>query len=248
MSKRPKINIRDPKQRYGLNHAQIPLVEMPHERWRAVEETIENADAAASISTNVEYGKNREADISKLPTKDSKASVATQATLASKGSLGNTSFKILTEPAVSKNANRQTIRGSLLHGRTRDVWQFLLNVARNTHEGDAARIKLSRKEIKEGTGIGSFNTIDQALIDLQSFGLLKVHPLFGSNKGYEYELLRLEDEPESEVTAPQEIAQALKETAQAIEKSGVDNLSGDQLKELTRLTHTARRLTAHILK
>jgi hypothetical protein len=153
-----------------------------------------------------------------------------------------------TKPATTKNANSHTNRSSLLQGRTRDVWQFLLATARTIYDGEAARLKLSRKEIKEGTGIGSYNTIDQALIDLQSFGLLKVHPLFGSNKGYEYELLRLDDEPESEITAPQEIAQALKETAQAIEHSGVDNLSGDQLKELTRLIHTARRLTAHILK
>ncbi|MBA3440224.1 MAG: hypothetical protein H0T92_10195 [Pyrinomonadaceae bacterium] len=195
---------------------------------------MENAEAASLTSG--------------LSAKGSKGSLATQATLASKGSEASTSFKVLTEIAITKNDKSQTIRSSLLQGRTRDVWQFLLDTARTTHDQDAARIKLSRKEIKEGTGIGSFNTIDQALIDLQSFGLLKVHPLFGSNKGYEYELLRWDDEPESEVTAPQEIAQALKETAQAIEQSGLDNLSGDQLKELTRLTHTARRLMAHILK
>jgi hypothetical protein len=59
----------------------------------------------------------------------------------------------------------------LLQGRTRDVWQFLVRTVRDSPATSNERIKLSRKEIKDGTGIGSFNTIDQALIDLQSYGL-----------------------------------------------------------------------------
>lgn len=241
MSKRPKISIREPKQRYE-SPSTIPSVGMPHERWKSAYSTNDNPDlepSQSSIGDSV-------ATVSSLSTR------TTNATLASKGSQGreaaHSGDKVSNKSAVPVKRSRGRTQSSLLQGRTRDVWQFLVRTVRDSHDGSNERIKLSRKEIKDGTGIGSFNTIDQALIDLQSYGLLKVYPVFGSNKGYEYELLRLDDEPESEVKAPRAIAEALKETAKAIEQSGVTHLSGDQLKELTRLAHSARRLAAEILK
>lgn len=241
MSKRPKISIREPKQRYE-SPSTIPSVGMPHERWKSAYSVDNNSDLETSRSS----AEDSVATVSSLSTQ------TTNATLASKGSREREAVqfggKSSNESAATITRSRGRTQSSLLQGRTRDVWQFLVRTVRDLYAGSNERIKLSRKEIKDGTGIGSFNTIDQALIDLQSYGLLKVHPVFGSNKGYEYELLRLDDEPESEVKAPRAIAEALKETAQAIEQSGVKHLSGDQLKELTRLAHSARRLAAEILK
>jgi len=215
---------------------------MPHERWKSAY----NADDNSDLDTSQPSAENSLATVSSLSTQ------ATNATLASEGSIGSraerSSVNVSSKSSVTAKRSRGQTQSSLLQGRTRDVWQFLVRTVRDSQGGSNERIKLSRKEIKDGTGIGSFNTIDQSLIDLQSYGLLKVHPVFGSNKGYEYELLRLDDEPESEVKAPRAIAEALKETAQAIEQSGVTHLSGDQLKELTRLAHSARRLAAEILK
>jgi len=242
MSKRPKISIREPKQRYESSSTPIPSVAMPHERWKSAYNAGDNSD----LDTSQHSAANRVTTVGSLSTQ------ATNATLASKGSIGRkadqANVNVSSKSSVSTKRSRGQTQSSLLQGRTRDVWQFLVKTVRDSHGGSNERIKLSRKEIKDRTGIGSFNTIDQALIDLQSYGLLKVHPIFGSNKGYEYELLRLDDEPESEVKAPRAIAEALKETAQAIEQSGVTHLSGDQLKELTRLAHSARRLAAEILK
>lgn len=242
MSKRPKISIREPKQRYESSSSPIPSVGMPHERWNSTYNAVDSPDSNTSQFSMA----NSETVINSLHTSP------TNATLASKGSIGRRadqpSINVSSKSAVTVKRSRRQGQTSLLQGRTRDVWQFLVRTVRDSHGGSNERIKLSRKEIKDGTGIGSFNTIDQALIDLQSYGLLKVHPVFGSNKGYEYELLQLDYEPESEVKAPRAIAEALMETAQAIEQSGVKHLSGDQLKELTRLAHSARRLAAEILK
>lgn len=241
MSKRPKISIREPKQRYESPPTPIPSVGMPHERWRGAFNVDDNSDLETSQPSVA----------NSVATVSSQSTQATKATLASKGSFGreaNESGVNVSKGTVTSKRSSSQAQSSLLQGRTRDVWQFLVRTVRDLHGGSNVRIKLSRKEIKDGTGIGSFNTIDQALIDLQSYGLLKVHPIFGSNKGYEYELLQLDDEPESEVKAPRAIAEALKETAQAIEQSGVTHLSGDQLKELTRLAHSARRLASEILK
>lgn len=242
MSKRPKISIREPKQRYESSSTPIPSVAMPHERWKSSY----NAEDGSDLDTSQTASANRVNTLNTLSIQ------ATNATLASKGSIGRkadqSSVNVSSKSTVTAKRSHSQTQSSLLQGRTRDVWQFLVRTVRDSHGGGNGQIKLSRKEIKDGTGIGSFNTIDQALIDLQSYGLLKVHPVFGSNKGYEYELLRMDDEPESEVKAPRAIAEALKETAQAIEQSGVKHLSGDQLKELTRLAHSARRLAAEILK
>lgn len=239
MSKRPKISIREPKQRYESPSTPIPSVAMPHERWKSAY----NADNSSDLDASQPAAANSVTTVSSL---------STQPTLASKGRLDRkadqSNVNVGSKSTVTAKRSRGQTQSSLLQGRTRDVWQFLVRTVRDSRGGSNGRIKLSRKEIKDGTGIGSFNTIDQALIDLQSYGLLKVHPVFGSNKGYEYELLRLDDEPESEVKAPRAIAEALKETAQAIEQSGVTHLSGDQLRELTRLAHSARRLAAAIQK
>lgn len=242
MSKRPKISIREPKQRYEAPSTPIPSVGMPHDRWKSAY----NADDSPALSTPHPSAANSETTLGSF------SSQATNATLASEGSIGRNTgqagVNASSESAATVKRSDRQPQSSLLQGRTRDVWQFLVRTVRDSHTTSNERIKLSRKEIKDGTGIGSFNTIDQALIDLQSYGLLKIHPVFGSNKGYEYELLRMDDEPESEVKAPRAIAEALRETAQAIEQSGVTHLSGDQLKELTRLAHSARRLAAEILK
>jgi hypothetical protein len=266
MSKRPQIQIREPKPRHNLA-ATPPTVEMPHEIWKQSSESkepnpsleqeriikddnnhnslkvneanstveqISNNLNSTSASNNESLNNNEttslsynETDLSVSSPKDSQTTFITQATLASRGRKGN------------KNSSSESL---LLKGKTRAVWEFLLKMA-GTGNSSTNRVRVSRNNIKEGTGIGSLNTIDQAIIDLQSYGLIKVHPIFGSNRGYEYELLNLTESHLVTSKGVDNIANILVKAADIIKSSDITKLTGDRLKELTKLVYSIQRIT-----
>lgn len=126
-----------------------------------------------------------------------------------------------------------------IRGSARAVWLYLRGVALTT-DPPTLRFQISRREIKQGTGLGSYNTIDEALAALEAFGLLRRHLEPGSNDGHQYELLSLEESPAPAVTA-NSIALTLRQTADALERDG-SSLSREQIDRWSKLAQKARRL------
>lgn len=83
---------------------------------------------------------------------------------------------------------------SVIKGSTLAVWRFLLTNANRT-DPPTRRFQVSRKEIQEGARIGSLNTVDNALEELESYNLLSRYSSPGANEGQIYELLTLEESP-----------------------------------------------------
>lgn len=102
------------------------------------------------------------------------------------------------------------------------------------------RFQVSRREIKVGTGLGSMNTIDDALAALEAYGLLSRHLEPGSNDGHQYELLTLDETP-SPLISTRTITATLREVADSLEKSS-QAMSHHQILRWSKLTHQARRL------
>lgn len=102
------------------------------------------------------------------------------------------------------------------------------------------RFQVSRREIKEGTGIGSLNTIDTAIESLEAFGLLLRHPEPGSNEGYQYELLTLDESPVPLISATT-ITDAFRKLTDSLEQRA-SSLGGEQLNQWALLAYKARRL------
>lgn len=136
--------------------------------------------------------------------------------------------------SVSKAGRDSTQSG--LKGRTRDVWEFLCRYATETGNN---RVRLSRRHIQKESGVGSLNTIDSAIGLLQGKGWLRVHPLPGSNEGYEYEVLT-EKAGEQLTETPKLIAETLRRAALVLEQKTA--LSPEQLNKWSRLAHQSNRL------
>lgn len=136
-------------------------------------------------------------------------------------------------PPNSAGGN-QPIRGSALA-----VWRYLRGVALIT-DLPTKRFQVSRREIKEGTGIGSLNTIDSAIESLEAYGLLLRHPAPGSNDGHQYQLLTLDESPAPFISATT-IIDTLRKLADSLEQRAA-SLGGEQLNQLALLVYKARRL------
>lgn len=100
--------------------------------------------------------------------------------------------------------------------------------------------QVSRREIKDGTGIGSMNTIDEAIGALEAYGLLLRYPEYGSNDGYQYELLSLDEKPMPVISA-RSIASVLKQLVDKLERDS-SALKCEQLNQLAIITYKAQRL------
>ncbi|MGI9104753.1 MAG: hypothetical protein ACR2G4_00740, partial [Pyrinomonadaceae bacterium] len=99
------------------------------------------------------------------------------------------------------------------------------------------------RQIQKESGVGSLNTIDSAIGLLQGRGYLRVHPLPGSNNGYEYEVLT-ENAEEKLAETPKLIAEALRQAALVLEQKTV--LSSEQLNKWSRLAHQSSRLVEEL--
>lgn len=141
----------------------------------------------------------------------------------------------LTPQQPAGGAKGVTVRMRRRAGR---VWLYLLSVARATTP-PTLRFQVSRREIQSGTGIGSLNTVDSALEDLEAFGVIQRHPEPGSNDGMQYELVTLDECP-SRLIDPALIASDLRQAASYVEEAG-PGLTDDELLKCLELTHRARQ-------
>jgi hypothetical protein len=134
---------------------------------------------------------------------------------------------------------RAANNSSALKGSALAVWRFLLSVACRT-DPPTRKFRMSRREIQEGARIGSLNTIDGALEDLESYNLLCRHSLPGSNEGHIYELLTLEENPIPRVNRWHVVA-TFRQVADSLE-SDDKALTLQEIIQWSKLTYRARRL------
>ena len=142
-----------------------------------------------------------------------------------------------------KPSSQAANAGAPIRGSARTVWLYLRSVALRTNP-PTLRFQVSRREIKQGTGIGSYNTIDDAVAALESFCLLIRHLEPGSNEGHQYELLSLEENPAPAITAASVVA-TLRQLADSVERNG-STLTRGQINQWSKLAHKARRLLTEL--
>jgi hypothetical protein len=130
-------------------------------------------------------------------------------------------------------------RNPVIKGSAYAVWRFLIKTANETAP-PTVRFQVSRREIQKGSGIGSLNTVDDALEQLESFGLLLRYPVPGSNEGYVYELLTLDESPVPSLSR-WAIAARLRQAADTLERDETA-LTPEQIIRWARLIFQARRL------
>jgi hypothetical protein len=156
------------------------------------------------------------------------------------GDIGHTGYTSITGRSASPDAvSPQHIAVTALKGRTRDVWNYFCRALKEQKTG-GNRVRASRRQIQKESGVGSLNTIDSAIATLQGRGWLRVHPLPGSNEGYEYEVL-VERATEGEAETPRFIAETLQRAASAIRRKGAA-LTPDHLNKWSRVAHQINRL------
>ena len=80
----------------------------------------------------------------------------------------------------------------LFRGKSKQVWDYLWSVSRGSIN-PARTVRKSRKEIKDGSKLGSMVTVDAAIEHLTKIGLLKVVRNIGSGGGNEYEIFTPEE-------------------------------------------------------
>jgi hypothetical protein len=156
------------------------------------------------------------------------------------GDTGHTGYTSITERSMPPAADAmQNSAGTALKGRTRDVWNYFCRALKEQKTG-GNRVRASRRQIQKESGVGSLNTIDSAIATLQGRGWLRVHPLPGSNEGYEYEVL-VERATGGEGETPKFIAETLQRAASAIKRKG-EALTPDHLNKWSRVAHQINRL------
>ena len=156
------------------------------------------------------------------------------------GDTGHTGHTSITERSMHPAADAvQNNAGTALKGRTRDVWNYFCRALKEQKTG-GNRVRASRRQIQKESGVGSLNTIDSAIATLQGRGWLRVHPLPGSNEGYEYEVL-VERAREGEAETPRFIAETLQRAVSAIKRKG-EALTPDHLNKWSRVAHQINRL------
>jgi hypothetical protein len=129
--------------------------------------------------------------------------------------------------------------GSVIKGSTLAVWRYLLSVANRT-DPPTRKFQVSRKEVQDGAGIGSLNTVDSALEDLESYNLLSRYTYPGDNEGQLYELLTLEDNPIPHINR-WHIVTTFRQIADSLE-SDDKAMTLQQIVKWSKLTYQARRL------
>ena len=93
---------------------------------------------------------------------------------------------------VPNSVTRAAMAQGIFRGKSKQVWDYLWSVSRGAIN-PARIVRKSRKEIKEGSGLGSMVTVDAAIEHLMQTGLLKVNRSVGSLNGNEYEIFTPEE-------------------------------------------------------
>lgn len=137
------------------------------------------------------------------------------------------------------NGSPARTNGSVIKGSTLAVWRYLLGVANRT-DPPTKRFQVSRREIQEGARIGSLNTVDSALEDLEAYNFLSRYPSPGDNEGQVYELFTLEDNPIPNLNR-WHIVETFRTVAESL---AADDraMTLQQIVKWSKLTYQARRL------
>lgn len=97
---------------------------------------------------------------------------------------------------VPNSITREAIPAGMFKGKSKIVYDYLWSQTRGSIKPSRV-FKVSRRQIKEKTAIGSMVTIDAALSHLQSVGLLRKVSAIGSATGNEYEIFAPDELPSS---------------------------------------------------
>jgi hypothetical protein len=142
-------------------------------------------------------------------------------------------------PDLRRRATKSNGHNSVLKGSTLAVWHYLLSVANRT-EPPTRRFQVSRKEVQDGARIGSLNTVDSALEDLESYNLLSRYSSPGDNEGQIYEMLTLEEDPIPHINR-WHIVTTFRQVADSLE-SDDKAMTLQQIVKWSKVTYQARRL------
>lgn len=93
---------------------------------------------------------------------------------------------------VPNSVTREFMPQGIFRGKSKQVWDYLWSVSRGAIN-PTRLVRKSRKEIKEGSGLGSMVTVDAAIEHLIQFNLLKVVRSVGSLRGNGYEIFTPEE-------------------------------------------------------
>ena len=97
---------------------------------------------------------------------------------------------------IPNSITREAIPAGIFRGKSKVVYDYLWSQSRGAIK--PSRIfKVSRRQIKEKTAIGSMVTIDAALSHLHSVGLIRKASAIGSATGNEYEIFAPDELPSS---------------------------------------------------
>ncbi len=88
---------------------------------------------------------------------------------------------------VPNSVTRVAVPTGMFRGKSKQVWDYFWSISRGAIS-PTRTFKKSRKEIKNGSGLGSLVTVDAAIEHLQALGLIKVNQTIGSGWGNEYEI------------------------------------------------------------
>jgi len=248
MTKRNQV-LRVPQKKYSDDFADAaPVLGLPHENLIPAvipKKTSTQEDAVTGITalagdTSITNTGDTYANIKETASQNSHTQSSSKASQRSSDSTREDAAYtgITGSTSVSKAGSASTLSG--LKGRTRDVWEFFCRYASETGSN---RVRVSRRQIQKESGVGSLNTIDSAIGLLQGRGYLRVHPLPGSNNGYEYEVLT-ENGEEKLAETPKLIAETLRQAALVLEQKTV--LSSEQLNKWSRLAHQSSRLVEEL--
>jgi hypothetical protein len=110
----------------------------------------------------------------------------------SKPSLSSTANKSEVSPIrdfqkIPNSITRDAVPAGIFRGKSKLVYDLLWSKSRGKIN-PARTVKISRREIKKETAIGSMVTVDAALNHLQSIGLIQVIRAVGSLSGNQYEI------------------------------------------------------------
>lgn len=145
--------------------------------------TISPKSNASSASTT---------SISSITSSPSKPSNTSISRTPSRSSTSSISRNRETSPVrdfqkIPNSITREALPQGNFRGKSKHVYDYLWSVSRGAIQ-PTRFVKKSRREIKQGSGLGSMVTVDASIEHLVRIGLIKVTPAVGSLVGNQYEI------------------------------------------------------------
>ena len=100
---------------------------------------------------------------------------------------------------IPNSITRDAVPAGMFRGKSKLVYDLLWSKSRGK-VNPARTVKISRREIKKETAIGSLVTVDAALNHLQSIGLIQIIHSIGSLSGNQYEIFAPDELPSTPST------------------------------------------------